>query len=49
MPAGFSGADMANLCREAALGPIRSIPFEQMETICASQVSITLQQRYTTL
>ncbi|XP_025081214.1 fidgetin-like protein 1 isoform X2 [Pomacea canaliculata] len=35
---GFSGADMANLCREAALGPIRSIPFEQMETICASQV-----------
>ncbi|RUS72904.1 hypothetical protein EGW08_019324, partial [Elysia chlorotica] len=35
---GYSGADMTNLCREAALGPIRSIPFEKMETITPDQV-----------
>ncbi|KAK3760430.1 hypothetical protein RRG08_023725 [Elysia crispata] len=35
---GYSGADMTNLCREAALGPIRSIPFERMETITPDQV-----------
>ena len=31
---------MANLCREAALGPIRSIPFEQMEYIRPEQVIV---------
>ncbi|BFZ23961.1 hypothetical protein BsWGS_26999 [Bradybaena similaris] len=35
---GYSGADMTNLCREAALGPIRSIPFEMMETVTPDQV-----------
>ncbi|KAK6187162.1 hypothetical protein SNE40_005248 [Patella caerulea] len=35
---GYSGSDMANLCREAALGPIRSIPFEQIETITSDEV-----------
>lgn len=35
---GYSGADMTNLCREAALGPIRSIPFDKMETITPDQV-----------
>ncbi|XP_035827724.1 fidgetin-like protein 1 isoform X2 [Aplysia californica] len=41
---GYSGADMNNLCREAALGPIRSIPLEQIETITSDQVRpITLK------
>ncbi|ESP03936.1 hypothetical protein LOTGIDRAFT_212112 [Lottia gigantea] len=35
---GYSGSDMANLCREAALGPIRSIPFDQIETITNDEV-----------
>ncbi|XP_041363385.1 fidgetin-like protein 1 [Gigantopelta aegis] len=35
---GYSGSDMANLCKEAALGPIRSIPFDEIETISAEQV-----------
>ena len=36
--AGYSGADMANLCREAALGPIRSISLDEIENISADQV-----------
>ncbi|KAJ8353613.1 hypothetical protein SKAU_G00211800 [Synaphobranchus kaupii] len=35
---GFSGADMAQLCREAALGPIRSIQIADIATISAEQV-----------
>ncbi|XP_077585938.1 fidgetin-like protein 1 [Stigmatopora nigra] len=35
---GFSGADMTQLCREAALGPIRSIQFADIATIAAEQV-----------
>ncbi|KAK7901487.1 hypothetical protein WMY93_018256 [Mugilogobius chulae] len=35
---GFSGADMTQLCREAALGPIRSIQFSDIATISADQV-----------
>ena len=29
---------MANLCREAALGPIRSMAFGEIESISADQV-----------
>lgn len=35
---GFSGADMTQLCREAALGPIRSIQLCDIATITAEQV-----------
>ncbi|XP_049279266.1 fidgetin-like protein 1 [Anopheles funestus] len=35
---GFSGADMKVLCHEASMGPIRSIPFEQLGNIAKDQV-----------
>ncbi|KAJ3610502.1 hypothetical protein NHX12_022594 [Muraenolepis orangiensis] len=35
---GFSGADMTQLCREAALGPIRSIRLDDIATISPDQV-----------
>ena len=35
---GYSGADMATLCSEAAYEPIRGIPLEQIEHISAEQV-----------
>ncbi|XP_071769418.1 fidgetin-like protein 1 [Centroberyx gerrardi] len=35
---GFSGADMTQLCREAALGPIRSIQLSDIATITPDQV-----------
>ncbi|KAJ8291112.1 hypothetical protein GJAV_G00021530 [Gymnothorax javanicus] len=35
---GFSGADMTQLCREAALGPIRSIQMADIATISPEQV-----------
>ncbi|KAL7877694.1 hypothetical protein SRHO_G00043370 [Serrasalmus rhombeus] len=35
---GFSGADMTQLCREAALGPIRSIQLNDIATITPEQV-----------
>uniref|UniRef100_A0A182Q7N0 AAA+ ATPase domain-containing protein n=1 Tax=Anopheles farauti TaxID=69004 RepID=A0A182Q7N0_9DIPT len=35
---GFSGADMKVLCHEASMGPIRSIPFDQLGEIAKDQV-----------
>ncbi|XP_023681447.2 fidgetin-like protein 1 isoform X1 [Paramormyrops kingsleyae] len=35
---GFSGADMTQLCREAALGPIRSIQVDDIASITPDQV-----------
>ncbi|XP_009503160.2 fidgetin-like protein 1 [Phalacrocorax carbo] len=35
---GFSGADMAQLCREASLGPIRSLQATDIATIAPEQV-----------
>lgn len=35
---GYSGADVKILCQEAALGPIRSISYSQIEHITTEQV-----------
>ncbi|KAM7538368.1 hypothetical protein Aperf_G00000071241 [Anoplocephala perfoliata] len=35
---GFSGADVASLCREAAMGPIRGLPFEVIQSIPCQDV-----------
>lgn len=41
---GYSGADMTNLCKEASMGPIRSIPFDQLEEISKDDVrKVTFQ------
>ena len=40
---GYSGADMANLCKEAAYGPIRSVPVEQIMKIRKEDVRLGLR------
>ena len=37
---GYSCADMTNLCKEAAYGPIRSIPLEDIEHITPEEVNL---------
>lgn len=47
---GYSGADVTCLCREAALGPIRSIDASAIEHITVDQVRpITCQDFLTAL
>lgn len=35
---GYSGADLRTVCQEASMGPIRSIPFDQLNTIDRNDV-----------
>ena len=35
---GYSGADMSNLCRDAAIGPIRGLDPSRIETITAEEI-----------
>ena len=35
---GYSGADMANLAKEAAMGPIRSLDYSKIDQIDAAEV-----------
>ena len=43
---GYSGADMTNLCKEASMGPIRSIPFSQIENINPEDIRKTTVQDF---
>ena len=36
--AGYSGADVASLCSEAAMGPIRNISIDEIKRISSDKV-----------
>ena len=44
MTEGYSAADLTNLAKEAAMGPVRELPPETLRKIEPSQVSLSLQQ-----
>ena len=47
---GYSGADMAELCKESAMGPIRSLDYNQIESIDVENVrDITVQDFFDAL
>ena len=47
---GYSGADMAEVCKESAMGPIRSLDYSKIEEIDAGNVRpITIQDFYDAL
>lgn len=39
---GYSGADMKSLCSEAAMGPIRAVPLDQIVTINMNKVPTSM-------
>uniref|UniRef100_H2YWE4 AAA+ ATPase domain-containing protein n=1 Tax=Ciona savignyi TaxID=51511 RepID=H2YWE4_CIOSA len=43
---GFSGADVTNLCKEAALGPIRSLQFQDISKISKDDVRPILAEDF---
>ena len=44
--AGYSGADMANLCRDAAIGPIRALDPSNIESIAAEDIRPIAKQDF---
>ncbi len=46
MTEGYSGSDLAAVCQEAALGPIRELPLDQLKTVKAEEVRPIQQQDF---
>ena len=41
---GYSGADMATLCKEAAMGPIRSLDYSRIDEVKSNETKNCLMQ-----